>query len=99
MEAAILEVLEAFGQQQVEKGLLDKVVRRVVMGEGNLRETMSGQASCLGYGEVVIGDLNYRKRYMEYLRDLEPEAVCGVAERYLVREALSVVEDEVVSAR
>jgi zinc protease len=52
---------------------------------------MSGQASRLGLGEVVIGDIYYGRRYLKRLQAVCSSDLQDVAKRYLVEESLSAV--------
>ncbi len=70
---------------------LAKAVRQAVTSEINMRKTMSGQASRLGSAEVVVGDINYTRRYFEQLFALTPADLKRVLRTYLVPERLTVV--------
>lgn len=53
-------------------------------------ETMDGIASQLGYYETIIGDINYKKTYLEGIRRLTPDDVKRVAAAYLTGKNLTV---------
>ena len=56
----------------ISAAALAKAVRQAVTSEINTRKTMSGQASRLGAGEVIVGDVNYSRQYFERLSVLTP---------------------------
>jgi zinc protease len=90
-EAAVLRELDRVAKTGVPAKALAKAVRQAVTSEVNARKTMSGQASRLGAGEVVVGDINYSRRYFERLFALTPADLRGVLRTYLVPERLTVV--------
>ncbi|MFI5336470.1 MAG: M16 family metallopeptidase [Opitutales bacterium] len=90
-EAAILRELDRVAAKGIGAAALAKAVRQSVTSEVNLRKTMSGQASRLGSGEVIVGDVNYTRRYFERLSALTPGDVRRVLRTYLVPEKLTVV--------
>ncbi|MGB0259596.1 MAG: M16 family metallopeptidase, partial [Coraliomargarita sp.] len=63
-EAAIRSILEEVGEQGLDDSVVEKAQRQALSGEINGRKTMSGQASRLGLGEVVLGDIYYARRYL-----------------------------------
>jgi zinc protease len=90
-EAAVLNELARLAKQGVSPKALAKAVRQAVTSEVNSRKTMSGQASRLGAGEVVVGDINYTRTYFERLFVLTPADLRRVLRTYLVPERLTVV--------
>jgi zinc protease len=90
-EAAVLRELAIVARKGIPAKALAKAVRQAVTSEVNSRKTMSGQASRLGAGEVVVGDINYTRRYFERLFALTPADLRRVQARYLVPERLTVV--------
>lgn len=97
-EAAILKEVERIKARGISAAALAKAVRQAVTSEINMRKTMSGQASRLGAGEVVVGDINYTKEYFRRLFQLTPAALKQVMHRYLVPEKLTVVSSNPVAA-
>lgn len=91
VEAAIREVIQEVITQGVPASAVEKACRQALSAEINGRKTMSGQASRLGLGEVVIGDISYARRYLARLQALAPEDVQAAAARHLVDEQLSIV--------
>ena len=73
------------------ESVVEKARRQALSGEINGRKTMSGQASRLGTGEVVIGDIHYGRRYLKRLQSVTPQDLQAVASTYLVEEGMSAV--------
>ncbi|WP_091061135.1 pitrilysin family protein [Opitutus sp. GAS368] len=97
-ESAILAELARIGQKGISPKALAKAVRQAVTSEINMRKTMSGQASRLGAGEVVVGDINYARTYFERLFALTPAGLKKVMHTYLVPEKLTVVSSNPAGA-
>lgn len=91
VEAAIEEQIAVVVEKGVEKAALEKAKRSALVAEVNSRKTVGGQASRLGLAEVVVGDLGYTQAYLETLESLTSSSVRAVAERYLVKNALTAV--------
>ncbi len=90
-EQAILAELARIARKGFNPKALAKAVRQAVTSEINARKTMSGQASRLGAGEVVVGDINYTRTYFARLSALTPTGLRQVMRTYLVPEKLTVV--------
>jgi len=90
-EQAILRELDRIAAKGISAAALAKAVRQAVTSEINQRKTMSGQASRLGSGEVVVGDINYTREYFRLLFALTPAKLKKVMRTYLVPEKLTVV--------
>jgi zinc protease len=90
-EVAVLREIARITNIGVSAGLLAKAVRQAVTSEINGRKTMSGQASRLGAGEVVVGDINYTRTYFQRLFALRPADLRRVMRTYLVPEKLTAV--------
>ncbi|MBI2511271.1 MAG: insulinase family protein [Opitutae bacterium] len=90
-ETAVLREIARLVTKGVSPRALAKAVRQAVTSEVNMRKTMSGQASRLGSAEVVVGDVNYTRRYFERLAALKPADLQRAAKKYLVPEKLTVV--------
>jgi zinc protease len=97
-EQAILRELNRVLTTGVSAAALAKAVRQAVTSEINMRKTMSGQASRLGAGEVVVGDINYTRQYFSRLFALTPAKLKQVMRTYLVPERLTVVSSNPVNA-
>ena len=96
-EAAILDELARVARKGVSPRALARAVRQAVTSEINMRKTMSGQASRLGAGEVVVGDISYARTYFERLFALTPASLKKVMRTYLVPEKLTVVSSNPVA--
>ncbi|MDP1580374.1 MAG: pitrilysin family protein [Candidatus Didemnitutus sp.] len=90
-EVAIMREVARVAVKGINATVLAKAVRQVVAAEVNVRKTMAGQASRLGAAEVVVGDMNYTRRYFERLTALTPADLKRVLKTYLVHERLTVV--------
>ncbi len=97
-EQAILAELARVVKKGISAKTLAKAVRQAVTSEVNMRKTMSGQASRLGAGEVVVGDINYAQTYFKRLFALTPASLLRVMRTYLVPEKLTVVSSNPASA-
>jgi zinc protease len=91
VEAAIQSVLSEVVEQGLPESVVEKARRQALSSEINGRKTMSGQASRLGLGEVVIGDIYYGRRYLRRLQAVRSADLQDVAKRFLVEESLSAV--------
>jgi zinc protease len=96
-EQAILRELDRVARKGISAAALAKAVRQAVTSEINMRKTMSGQASRLGAGEVVVGDINYTRQYFSRLFALTPAKLKAVMHTYLVPERLTVVSSNPVA--
>ncbi|MDP2139017.1 MAG: pitrilysin family protein [Candidatus Didemnitutus sp.] len=90
-ESAVLREIARVAAKGVSPQALAKAVRQAIAAEVNMRKTMSGQASRLGAAEVIVGDLNYTRRYFERLTALTPADLRRVLKTYLVPERLTAV--------
>ncbi len=97
-EHAILREVDRIAAKGVTTAALAKAVRQAVTSEINMRRTMSGQASRLGAGEVVVGDINYTREYFRRLFALTPAKLKQVMRTYLVPERLTVVSSNPTGA-
>ncbi len=90
-----MEELQKLIDQVISKGVsepaLYKAVRQVLVGEVNVRKTMSGQASRLGMAEVVVGEMDYARSYLERISSLTCADIKRVAKEYLRKNCLTTV--------
>ncbi len=91
VESAIHAVIHAVCETGFPESVVEKARRQALSAEINGRKTMSGQASRLGIGEVVIGDIYYGRRYLKRLQSVTPQDLQEVAHTYLVEEGMSAV--------
>lgn len=97
-EKAVLNEISRIAERGIGAQLLAKAVRQAVTSEVNMRKTMSGQASRLGAGEVVVGDIDYNRTYFERLFALTPAALRRVMATYLVPQHLTAVSSNPMAA-
>jgi len=97
-EQAILAELARIERKGISPKALAKAVRQAVTSEISMRKTMSGQASRLGAGEVVVGDINYARTYFERLFALTPASLRRMMRTYLVPGKLTVVSSNPAGA-
>ncbi|TVP77463.1 MAG: insulinase family protein [Puniceicoccaceae bacterium] len=91
VEKAILKVLKEVAAEGFPESVVEKARRQALSAEINGRKTMSGQASRLGLGEAVIGDIGYGRRYLKRLQAVRSSDLQTVAKHYLVDEGRSSV--------
>lgn len=91
VEAAIHELIAGVVARGFERNVVEKACRQALSSEINGRKTMSGQATRLGIGEVVIGDTNYARRYLNRLQSVDNGDLQTMAEEYLSDAKLSAV--------
>ncbi|MFO8027482.1 MAG: pitrilysin family protein, partial [Opitutales bacterium] len=91
VEAAIHELIAEVVSRGFERDVVEKACRQALSSEINGRKTMSGQATRLGVGEVVIGDTYYARRYLNRLRSVGNADLQAMARHYLVDARLSAV--------
>ena len=94
VETAIWDCINSIIRNGISESIVDKARRQSLTAEINGRKTMSGQASRLGLGEVVVGDLGYTQSYLQQLQAISANAVRETAERFLVRKGASAVRLE-----
>ncbi len=91
VERAILDILAEVVAEGLPESVVEKARRQALSSEINGRKTMSGQASRLGLGEVVIGDIYYGRRYLQRLQAVKSADLQAAAKQYLVNESMSAV--------
>ncbi|RME67859.1 MAG: insulinase family protein, partial [Verrucomicrobia bacterium] len=89
--AAVHEEIERICRRGFTRQQLDKALRQAMVGEINVRRTMSGQASRLGLAEVVVGDVHYPATYLRRLAALTTADLKRVAQTYLQPAVLTSV--------
>jgi zinc protease len=91
VEQAVLDLLAEVVAEGLPESVVEKARRQALSSEINGRKTMSGQASRLGLGEVVIGDIYYGRRYLQRLQAVKSADLQVVAQKYLISESMSAV--------
>lgn len=92
------EALNAFWEEVgtlkdslIEDSRIQKSLRQAMVGEINNRKTMSGQAARIGAAEVMVGDLDYPRVYLEQLRSVTPEDLKRLLNEYVVSDRLTQI--------
>lgn len=91
VEQAIHALLAETAECGFSEDAVEKARRQALSSEINGRKTMSGQASRLGLGEVVVGDLHYGRRYLKRLQAVGVGDLQQALQRYLLEETCSSV--------
>ncbi len=91
VESAVWSVIQNVIRNGLAELVVDKARRQSLVAEVDVRKTMNGQASRLGFGEVVVGDINYMRHYFSRLQTVSTKELQEVAIRYLVEEGMSTV--------
>lgn len=91
VEGAIHDVIQEVCDTGFAETVVEKARRQALSSEINGRKTMSGQASRLGLGEVVIGDIHFGRRYLKRLQAVTPSDLQAAARAYLVGDTMSAV--------
>ncbi|MBV9462831.1 MAG: insulinase family protein, partial [Verrucomicrobiae bacterium] len=89
--AAILRELDQFKTELVTRNELQKAIKQSLSSHLAAKKTMSGQASDLGSGELLAGDVFYGDHYLEEIKKVTPEDIRRVAKTYFVPSALTSV--------
>lgn len=94
VESAVHGLIEEVSLEGVNPEVLEKAYRQALSSEVSSRKTVSGCASKLGIGEVVVGDVRYGRQYMDRLRSVALEDLSRVAAEYLVESSMTAVVAE-----
>ncbi len=86
----ILAELDRMKTDLVGASELAKAVKQFTAATLSTRKTMEGQAQDLGSNWMVARDLNFSERYLAAVRQLTPEDIRVVANRYLVESGRTV---------
>ncbi len=82
VEKFITQELKSIATAGISAERLKKALNQAICSEIDARKTVHGQAHHLGWAEVVIGDINYPRFYLEQLKSLTPRTVESVVEKY-----------------
>lgn len=88
---AFWKEIETLKRSLVDDSRIVKSQRQAMVGEINNRKTMSGQASRIGSAEVVVGDIDYPKVYLEGLQKVTSKDLQRLIQTYLVEERLTLI--------
>jgi zinc protease len=87
---AILAELDRMKTELVSPAELAKAVKQFTAATLSTRKTMEGQAQDLGSNWMVARDLNFSERYLASVRQLTPETLRQVANKYLIEAGRTV---------
>lgn len=88
---AFWKEIEMLKRSLVDDSRIVKSQRQAMVGEINNRKTMSGQASRIGSAEVVVGDIDYSRVYLENLQKVTSKDLQRLIQTYLVEERLTLI--------
>jgi zinc protease len=91
VEAALDRTLARAAARGFEPARIRQAIRQLVVDEINARKTMGGQAARLGAAEVVVGDLDYSRSYIECLRKVTPAHLRRALRTHLVPSGMTAV--------
>ncbi len=94
--------LDALVEADFTEEIVEKVRRQLLVNEVNSRKTVSGQASRLGAGEVVVGDIGYAANYLKRIGELTAGDLYRALRAWVRWDRLTVVTlnpKEALSAR
>ena len=81
---AVRDEYTRFFETKVDATLVERAKRQILNSRLNGLKTVSSQASRLGSAEVVVGDLQFPKRYIEQLLEITPDSLQALGEKYLI---------------
>ncbi|MBC9890283.1 MAG: insulinase family protein, partial [Opitutae bacterium] len=81
---AFWQIVEELKGEGIPQERLAKARRQAIVAEVNSRKTMNGQASHMGAAEVVIGDLEYPRQYLERIRSVTNRKLLETINAYLL---------------
>ncbi|NQT07395.1 MAG: insulinase family protein [Candidatus Omnitrophica bacterium] len=88
---AISEEINALRQSGIDSEELERVKVMLTADYINSLETVADQARDMAINEMLTGDLNFTKRYLENLNSVSGDDVKRVAELYLNDNSLTIV--------
>lgn len=94
LEPALAEMrsyLDGLAEKDFPQSIVEKVRRQLLVNEVNSRKTASGQASRLGTGEVVVGDIGYSKNYLSKISEVSTADLLRVLKKWVRWDRLTTV--------
>lgn len=88
---AVREECSRFFESPISEEAIERAKRQMLNSRLNSLKTVSSQASRLGSAEVVVGDLQYPKRFVEQLLAVTPDSLQELGPKYLVGEGETFV--------
>ena len=89
--AEMRRYLDALEESDFTEEIVEKVRRQLLVNEVNSRKTVSGQASRLGAGEVVVGDIGYAANYLKRIGEVTAGDLYRVLKTWVRWDRLTVV--------
>jgi len=92
--ATLKEIFDVILRYRYEKFSSSEVNKAIVQVESDdifSLTTMQGRARKLGFYQMMTGDINFGKRYLDRIRSITPDDLIRVAKKYLTYENMSVV--------
>ena len=81
---AVRDEYARFFDSKIDAQRVDRAKRQILNSRLNALKTVSSQAARLGSAEVVVGDLQYPKRYIDQLLEITPEHLEALGGKYLI---------------
>ena len=91
VQVALLDEFRRAAKSGLTAERIKKSVRQAVVSEVNVRKTMGGQAVRMGLAEVVVGDLEYPRRYFRRIQDVDEKTLHRLIQEYLVPDRMTAV--------
>lgn len=88
----IFKEIESLKHKPPSAEELRRAKNNVLSGYLFSRQTVEGQAQDLVYSEILTGDYEFSKKYVEGINAVKPKDVLQVAQRYLKRTNLTIVK-------
>ena len=88
---AFWKEIETLKQALIDDDLILKAQRQAMVSEINNRKTMSGQAARIGAAEVVVGDIDYSRIFLERIQKVTSEDLKRLLGSYLIEDRLTQV--------
>lgn len=87
----MFNIILKYKYEKFSTGEVNKAIVQIESDDIFSLTTMQGRARKLGFYQLLTGDYNYGKRYLDRLRAVTPEELLQVAQRYFTKENMSVV--------
>ncbi|HEV8130387.1 MAG TPA: pitrilysin family protein [Acidobacteriota bacterium] len=91
VEPAVLAEIELLRSRNLEAGELQRAVTLVEKGHYRSLENCESRAEQLGHFQA-LGDYKERERFVDRVRQVTPDQVREVAQKYLKLESLTIIE-------
>lgn len=92
VKSIILEELNLFKKSPPSSEELQRAKNIITSGYIYSRESIGGIASELTMNDLLTGEPDFQRKYIEKLKDIDPHQISQVAERYFDDENLSFAE-------